>query len=75
MNQGQPSEKPLSITVDPFELLPEPEDLSGQVKILSHKPVFSGPYSCIYRGKLRKDGQLVNSRQYLQRTSQFLTCY
>ncbi|KIM30254.1 hypothetical protein M408DRAFT_328305, partial [Serendipita vermifera MAFF 305830] len=40
-------------------LLPEASDLSGQVIILSYRPVFTGPYSCIYRGKLRGDGQIV----------------
>jgi hypothetical protein len=61
MNQSKPHTRSSSITVDPFEQLPEPVDLSGQVKILSYRPIFNGPYSCIYRGKLRLDGQLVYS--------------
>ena len=36
-------------------------DLSGEVEILSYRPVFSGPYSNVYRGKLKESNQLVSS--------------
>jgi len=45
--------------VDPFEELPEVPDLAGQVKFLSHRPVFSGAFSIVYEGVLRDTGQLV----------------
>jgi hypothetical protein len=50
----------LPIVMDPFESqFPEAPDLSGEVAIVSYKPLFTGPYSCVYRGKLRQDGQMV----------------
>jgi hypothetical protein len=61
MNQRGAHQTALPTTIDPFEQLPEPADLSGQVRVLSYRPCFNGPYSCIYRGKLRHDGQLVCS--------------
>jgi hypothetical protein len=47
--------------MDPLEqsLFPEAPDLSGEVAIISYRPVFTGPYSCVYRGKLRQDSQMV----------------
>jgi hypothetical protein len=45
--------------MDPFENLPETPDLSGEVAILSYKPVFNGPYSYVYRGKLQSTGEMV----------------
>ncbi|KIM30189.1 hypothetical protein M408DRAFT_22230 [Serendipita vermifera MAFF 305830] len=37
----------------------EPPDLRGQIRIEEYKPVYSGPYSCVYRGKYEKNGQTV----------------
>jgi hypothetical protein len=43
--------------MDSFE---EPlEDLGGEVKVLSHAPVFNGTYSRVYRGQIRRSGELV----------------
>lgn len=44
---------------DPFEHLPEAPDLRGQITIEEYRPVYSGPYSCVYRGKYEKDGQEI----------------
>ncbi|KIM30177.1 hypothetical protein M408DRAFT_294765 [Serendipita vermifera MAFF 305830] len=46
-----------SVAKDPFEHLPEAPDLRGQITIEEYRPVYSGPYSCVYRGKYEKDGQ------------------
>jgi hypothetical protein len=35
------------------------EDLGGEVKILSNAPVFNGTYSRVYRGQIRRNGELV----------------
>lgn len=44
--------------MDPFEELLE--DLGGdKIKVLSHAPVFIGPYSRLYRGQVRENGELV----------------
>jgi uncharacterized protein with von Willebrand factor type A (vWA) domain len=43
--------------MDSFEELLE--DLGGEVKILSHAPVFNGTYSRVYRGRIRRSGELV----------------
>ncbi|KIM28487.1 hypothetical protein M408DRAFT_142784 [Serendipita vermifera MAFF 305830] len=48
-----------SFVKDPFEHLPEAPDLCGQVTIQDYKPVYSGPYSCVYRGTYKKEGQNV----------------
>ncbi|KIM25259.1 hypothetical protein M408DRAFT_222637 [Serendipita vermifera MAFF 305830] len=45
--------------MDPFEHIQEAPDLSGQVVVLDGKPIFTGSYSCVYKGELREDGQLV----------------
>jgi len=45
--------------MDPFEHLPEAPDLNGAIVVVSYKPVFVGPYSCIYRGTLRYNGEMV----------------
>ncbi|KIM30274.1 hypothetical protein M408DRAFT_296235 [Serendipita vermifera MAFF 305830] len=45
---------------DPFEHLPEVPDLRGQITIEEIRPFYSGPYSCVYRGKYEKDGQTVS---------------
>ena len=45
--------------MDPFGQLPETPDLSGEIAMVSYKPVFTGPYSCVYRGKLRRGGEMV----------------
>ncbi|KIM21777.1 hypothetical protein M408DRAFT_301122 [Serendipita vermifera MAFF 305830] len=37
----------------------ETPDLSGEVQVLSHRAVFIGPYSTVYRGRLITDKQLV----------------
>jgi hypothetical protein len=39
-------------------------DLSGQVRIITHQPAFVGPYSIIYRGKLKNNNQLVRMRYH-----------
>jgi hypothetical protein len=39
--------------------LEEAPDLSGHIEILSYRAVFNGPYSSVYRGKLKSDNQLV----------------
>ncbi|KIM30174.1 hypothetical protein M408DRAFT_294662 [Serendipita vermifera MAFF 305830] len=44
---------------DPFEHLPEAPDLRGQITIEEIRPVYSGPYSCVYRGKYEKNGETV----------------
>jgi hypothetical protein len=41
-------------------------DLSGEVQIVTHQPAFVGPYSIIYRGKLRGNNQLVRTRYHLE---------
>jgi hypothetical protein len=49
--------------MDPFEHLnlPETPDLSGHVRLLGSRPIFTGPYSYVYRGKLRHNGEIVCS--------------
>jgi hypothetical protein len=37
----------------------EAPDLSGNVEILSYRAVFNGPYSSVYRGKLKQENELV----------------
>ncbi|KIM30176.1 hypothetical protein M408DRAFT_328262 [Serendipita vermifera MAFF 305830] len=44
---------------DPFEHLPEAPDLRGQITIEEFRPVYSGPYSCVYRGMYEKDGKTI----------------
>jgi hypothetical protein len=48
-------------TKDVFKHLPNVPDLNGQITILSYKPIYSGPYSCIYSGKLRRNDETVCS--------------
>lgn len=48
-----------SFVKDPFQHLPEAPDLHGQVEIEDYKPVYSGPYSCVYRGTYQREGQTV----------------
>jgi len=45
--------------LDPFDQLPEAADLTGQVRILSYRATYNGSYSCVYRGQLRQDGEMV----------------
>ena len=45
----------------------EVPDLSGAVKMLSSRPVFVGPYSIVYRGKLKPNGEMVRIQQILNR--------
>jgi hypothetical protein len=42
----------------------EVNDLSGEVQVISYEPVFVGPYSTLYRGKLRSEGDLVGTRSH-----------
>ncbi|KIM20553.1 hypothetical protein M408DRAFT_130354 [Serendipita vermifera MAFF 305830] len=48
-----------SVVIDPFSHLPEVPDLRDQIVIDEYKPVYSGPYSCVYRGKYQRNGQMV----------------
>ncbi|KIM25260.1 hypothetical protein M408DRAFT_10599 [Serendipita vermifera MAFF 305830] len=48
-----------TVIMDSFEHIQEAPDLSGQVVVLDGKPIFTGSYSCVYKGELREDGQLV----------------
>jgi hypothetical protein len=50
----------ISEDMDDQEEIP---DLSGDVEILSTRPVFVGPYSIVYRGKLKSNGELVRIQQ------------
>jgi hypothetical protein len=42
----------------------EVPDLSGAVKMLSFQPVFVGPYSIVYRGKLKSNDEMVRIQQF-----------
>jgi hypothetical protein len=41
-------------------------NLSGEVEIIVPQPVYAGPYSVVYHGKLKSDNQLV--RPHYHRT-------
>jgi hypothetical protein len=41
----------------------EVRDLSGEVAILSYRPVFKGPYSTVYHGRLKNSNELVSMRR------------
>jgi hypothetical protein len=43
----------------------EVPDLSGKVDILSYRPVFKGPYSIVYRGKLKFGSKTVSKLRLL----------
>jgi hypothetical protein len=60
--------------MDPFEHLVETPDLNGQVRLLSYRPIFTNPYSCIYRGRFRHNHEFVSYwGHYMQRISKVLS--
>jgi hypothetical protein len=49
--------------MDWVDALHETPDLCGEVKVLDYRAIFIGRYSCVYKGNLKKTGELV--RYYL----------
>ncbi|KIM30203.1 hypothetical protein M408DRAFT_328275, partial [Serendipita vermifera MAFF 305830] len=45
--------------MDSLQHVDEITDLSSQITILSYRPVFTGPYSYIYRGRIQSTDQTV----------------
>ena len=45
------------------------KDLSGEVQINIDQPVYAGPYSIVYHGRMKSNNQLVRTRCH--RTSRF----
>jgi hypothetical protein len=56
------SKSTLVSTIGEEDFMEDLKDLSGDVRLITNVAAYTGPYSTVYRGRLKSNGQLVSTR-------------